>query len=114
LLLSETLIHPSQTLTRLLFCTTMSSPPPPSLKQRGPATKKRSTTQLVDKSADNNDQYLAQVQQQAKEAVKNEWDYKLALAVITVLAFVTRFWGITHPNQVVFDEVHFGKVSSAT
>ena len=40
----------------------------------------------------------------------SEWDYKLALAIITVLAFVTRFWGIGHPNEVVFDEVHFGKV----
>ena len=45
-----------------------------------------------------------------KRAVTSEWDYKLALAVITLLAFVTRFWGITHPDQVVFDEVHFGKV----
>jgi dolichyl-phosphate-mannose-protein mannosyltransferase len=41
----------------------------------------------------------------------SEWDYKIALAIITVLAFVTRFWGISHPNEVVFDEVHFGKVS---
>ena len=40
----------------------------------------------------------------------SEWDYKLALAIITVLAFITRFWGISHPNEVVFDEVHFGKV----
>lgn len=40
----------------------------------------------------------------------SEWDYKFALALITVLAFVTRFWGIGHPNEVVFDEVHFGKV----
>jgi dolichyl-phosphate-mannose-protein mannosyltransferase len=39
-----------------------------------------------------------------------EWDYRIALAIITVLAFVTRFWGISHPNEVVFDEVHFGKV----
>ena len=38
------------------------------------------------------------------------WDYKLALGVITAVAFVTRFWGIGHPNEVVFDEVHFGKV----
>lgn len=44
------------------------------------------------------------------EAVKSEWDYKVALAIITVLAFITRFWGIGHPNEVVFDEVHFGKV----
>ena len=39
-----------------------------------------------------------------------EWDYRIALTVITALAFVTRFWGISHPNEVVFDEVHFGKV----
>lgn len=45
------------------------------------------------------------------EPVKRDWDYKLALLVITALAFVTRFWGIGHPDEVVFDEVHFGKVS---
>jgi dolichyl-phosphate-mannose-protein mannosyltransferase len=39
-----------------------------------------------------------------------EWDYRIAITVITFLAFVTRFWGISHPNEVVFDEVHFGKV----
>ena len=44
------------------------------------------------------------------EVVTSEWDYKLALTVITILAFITRFWGIGHPNEVVFDEVHFGKV----
>lgn len=41
-----------------------------------------------------------------------EWDFRIALAVITLLAFVTRFWGISHPNEVVFDEVHFGKFAS--
>lgn len=39
-----------------------------------------------------------------------EWDYRFALSIITLLAFITRFWGISHPNEVVFDEVHFGKV----
>lgn len=48
-----------------------------------------------------------------KDAVTSEWDYKIALAVITILAVITRFWGIGHPNEVVFDEVHFGKVSNA-
>ncbi|KAF7885063.1 hypothetical protein EAF00_010881 [Botryotinia globosa] len=41
-----------------------------------------------------------------------EWDYRIALTIITILAFVTRFWGISHPNEVVFDEVHFGKFAS--
>jgi dolichyl-phosphate-mannose-protein mannosyltransferase len=42
-----------------------------------------------------------------------EWDFRIALAIITLLAFVTRFWGISHPNEVVFDEVHFGKVGAS-
>ncbi|KAL2066513.1 hypothetical protein VTL71DRAFT_2584 [Oculimacula yallundae] len=41
-----------------------------------------------------------------------EWDYRIAITVITILAFITRFWGISHPNEVVFDEVHFGKFAS--
>ncbi len=53
---------------------------------------------------------LAKVKQQSKEAVTSEWDFKLALLIFTALAFVTRFWGLGHPDQVVFDEVHFGKV----
>ena len=44
--------------------------------------------------------------------IRSEWGYRIALAIITALAFVTRFWGIGHPNEVVFDEVHFGKVGS--
>lgn len=43
---------------------------------------------------------------------QSEWSYRLAMAILTVLAFITRFWGISYPNEVIFDEVHFGKVSS--
>ncbi|KAI0593884.1 dolichyl-phosphate-mannose-proteinmannosyltransferase [Biscogniauxia sp. FL1348] len=42
----------------------------------------------------------------------SELNYRIAFAVITVLAFISRFWGISHPNEVVFDEVHFGKFAS--
>jgi len=52
---------------------------------------------------------LAKANLQAKLAGV-EWDYRIALSIITLLAFITRFWGISHPNEVVFDEVHFGKV----
>jgi dolichyl-phosphate-mannose-protein mannosyltransferase len=45
------------------------------------------------------------------KAAGPEWDYRIALIIITVAAFITRFWGISHPNEVVFDEVHFGKVN---
>ena len=73
------------------------------VRQRGGQTpKKQSTPSLASKS----DEILDSL----KETVTSEWDYKAALAIITVLAFITRFWGIGHPNEVVFDEVHFGKV----
>lgn len=38
--------------------------------------------------------------------------YKLALAILTALAFITRFYIINFPKEVVFDEVHFGKFAS--
>lgn len=86
--------------------------PQNSVRQRPSAKdKKRATTPqpdgLTNGSASEN---IESLKQGAKEAVKNDWEYKLALGVITALAFLTRFWGISHPNQVVFDEVHFGKV----
>ncbi|GAB1311139.1 Dolichyl-phosphate-mannose--protein mannosyltransferase 4 [Madurella fahalii] len=42
----------------------------------------------------------------------SERDHKIVFTFITALAFLTRFWGISHPNEVVFDEVHFGKFAS--
>ncbi|CZT42214.1 protein O-mannosyl-transferase 1 [Rhynchosporium secalis] len=45
-------------------------------------------------------------------APRAEWDFRIAVTIITILAFITRFWGISHPNEVVFDEVHFGKFAS--
>ncbi|PIA15241.1 mannosyltransferase PMTI [Coemansia reversa NRRL 1564] len=35
-----------------------------------------------------------------------------AFTCLTVLSFVTRYWRIWDPAQVVFDEVHFGKFAS--
>lgn len=87
------------------------SSPAQSVKQRGQGSKKRATTPAPsDKVAD----VLSQIQQETKAVASRDWDYKLALVVITLLAFATRFYGITHPNQVVFDEVHFGKVRFLT
>lgn len=54
---------------------------------------------------------LKDIKKAAKgQPVGPERDHQAAFTVITVLAFITRFWGISHPNEVVFDEVHFGKV----
>lgn len=95
---------------------------PQGVRQRGggkEGSKKRGTTPNPDGSSSsspllngNASQNIEHLKQAGKEAVTNDWDYKLALAVVTLLAFGTRFWGITHPNQVVFDEVHFGKFAS--
>ncbi|KAJ2720816.1 Dolichyl-phosphate-mannose--protein mannosyltransferase 4 [Coemansia sp. Benny D115] len=42
--------------------------------------------------------------------VRNSSRY--AFTAITALSFVTRYWKIWDPAQVVFDEVHFGKFAS--
>ncbi len=92
----------------------MSSPAANSLRQRASGKidkKQRPTTPNPDDSHLNGNSKVENIKQEAKKAVTREWDYKLAVTVITISAFVTRFWGISHPDQVVFDEVHFGKVS---
>lgn len=38
--------------------------------------------------------------------------FKIAFVLITVLSFITRFWNLNLPGEVVFDEVHFGKFAS--
>jgi dolichyl-phosphate-mannose-protein mannosyltransferase len=83
------------------------STPNSSLRQRGGQKDK---VKANGKAADQADEILNSVIETSKEAATTQWEYKLALAVITVLSFLTRFWGISHPNEVVFDEVHFGKV----
>lgn len=80
--------------------------PNSSLRQRG-APKDLSK---ANGKVDNVDQLLDSTIASTKETASSQWDYKLALVIITILSFLTRFWGISHPNEVVFDEVHFGKV----
>ena len=85
----------------------------PAVRQRGQKDKKASVSTSTSPKTDGD---LNGILKDTKlpEAVTSEWDYKLALGVITLLAFITRFWGIGHPNEVVFDEVHFGKVGRST
>ncbi|KAK7744808.1 Dolichyl-phosphate-mannose--protein mannosyltransferase 4 [Diatrype stigma] len=83
--------------------------PQGSLRQRNvPASSKKKSDAPVDAAP------LDRVEKpkSKKRGPGSEWDYKIALAIITLLAFVSRFWGIGHPNEVVFDEVHFGKFAS--
>lgn len=83
---------------------------PTGVRHRGAKDKKRPTTPNADAVIDQVDNAVTKVKREFKANQGAEWDYKIAIAIITVLAFVTRFWGINHPDQVVFDEVHFGKV----
>jgi dolichyl-phosphate-mannose-protein mannosyltransferase len=83
---------------------------PGSLRQRG-AQAQRKAGQSPARAQEKVLDQLVATQEAVKKSATTEWDYKLALVVITTLAFITRFWGINHPDQVVFDEVHFGKVS---
>ena len=77
-----------------------------SIKQRGGQTPKRATIPVAAPQV----RELDTLRENLNSAVTPQWDYRLSFAIITALAFVTRFWGIGHPNEVVFDEVHFGKV----
>ena len=94
----------------------MSSPAGSSRKRKDASSpvkaKNTSATEIVDPQDPDLDA-LVKANLQAKTAGV-EWDYRIALVILTVLAFVTRFWGISHPNEVVFDEVHFGKVRNTT
>jgi hypothetical protein len=85
--------------------------PQAGLRQRNvPASSKKKSAAASDSETDS----LAKVNKKKAAPTNNsDWDYKIAFSIITALAFVSRFWGINHPNEVVFDEVHFGKVSSA-
>jgi len=97
------------------------SSPPGTVRQRTGKDKKRPVSPNPEALSEKVAEKVANVVEKAKPVMDKvkpykapqqggEWDYKLAIAVMTVLAFITRFWGIRHPDQVVFDEVHFGKV----
>jgi dolichyl-phosphate-mannose-protein mannosyltransferase len=87
--------------------TTMSGTPPPGLRHRSKANGKKGQ---ADTLAPTDDAVLAQAQAAFAPPKKSYWDYRIALFLITIGAFISRFWNISHPNSVVFDEVHFGKV----
>ena len=86
--------------------------PQGSLRNRGAKDKKRPVTPNGDSLNGKLEETWEAVKTTGKETVQKEWDHKITFTILTILAFLTRFWGISHPDQVVFDEVHFGKVSA--
>lgn len=86
---------------------------PSTVRHRGGQNaKKRPITPNPEVSSDKDIDAVAKVKKELRPSQGFEWDYKIAITIITILAFATRFYGISHPNQVVFDEVHFGKFAS--
>ena len=82
----------------------------PQIRQRGGHKDKKAVSPPVQSQDEDLNGILKDTN--LPKAVTSEWEYKAAIVVITILAFITRFWGIGHPNEVVFDEVHFGKVGT--
>ena len=80
-------------------------------RQRGPGRAKSPVLGI----SSNDDELKSKIAKQKLEGTgpykkASEAGYRLWLVVVTLLAGITRFWKINHPDQVVFDEVHFGKV----
>ncbi|EKM81771.1 hypothetical protein AGABI1DRAFT_118848 [Agaricus bisporus var. burnettii JB137-S8] len=65
-----------------------------------------------------NDEHVAEIFQspRSRSHVEQMLDTPSAsmvvVAILTTIAFALRFYKISHPDQVVFDEVHFGKFAS--
>lgn len=83
---------------------------PNGMRQRVPKDKARPTTPTTEVAREKAADVIEKIKPYKPAQQGSEWDYRVAITVLTILGFVTRFWGITHPDQVVFDEVHFGKV----
>lgn len=106
------LLEPSSTDSSFRFNRIMVRPQTPqgSLRQRNVGSKKADSPEAaIEVELDKLAKAAAQ-----KNSTTCECDHWVAFSLTTVLAFVTRFWGISHPNEVVFDEVHFGKVCLIT
>lgn len=85
---------------------------PPGVRQR--ASKKKSASSPAGIASGSEDETIAKTKARDVPVLSSkppsQLGHKLGLVVVTVAAFITRFWKINHPDQVVFDEVHFGKV----
>ncbi|KAL7267354.1 Dolichyl-phosphate-mannose--protein mannosyltransferase 4 [Rhizina undulata] len=86
------------------------------VRQRGP--KRKASANPVSGSGSDEELLRAPQASTAKGVPPKkagfELGHRLSLTLVTVLAFVTRFWKINHPDEVVFDEVHFGKYLQRT
>ncbi|KXN87385.1 Dolichyl-phosphate-mannose--protein mannosyltransferase 4 [Leucoagaricus sp. SymC.cos] len=88
----------------------------PRLRQRRDAGS--SHTSPVSSEMNQNDEHAAEVYQsprsrsQAEQILDTSNASIIVVGALTAVAFALRFYKISHPDQVVFDEVHFGKFAS--
>ncbi|KAH9840262.1 glycosyltransferase family 39 protein [Rhodofomes roseus] len=85
--------------------------PTPLRQRRGPAS--RSPDYSVVSQDDDQVEFTSPRNRSAAERILETDKANIAVVgILTVLAFALRFYKINHPDQVVFDEVHFGKFAS--
>ncbi|KAF9365882.1 hypothetical protein BGX34_007831, partial [Mortierella sp. NVP85] len=86
------------------------APTEKTLRQRTTVTFAQSTTTFSSSDVEEDEKTKEPVTSVFTVAEKRQ---SLAvLAVLTILAFISRFYKIDDPDEVVFDEVHFGKFAS--
>lgn len=91
------------------------STPQGSVRQRNVPGKKKDAAAASTSGPDSDLDSLAAAvaaNKPVSKAAGAQRDYQIVGFLITALALLTRFWGISHPDEVVFDEVHFGKFAS--
>jgi len=88
---------------------------PPGVRQR--ASKKKGAAQAVlnpGSGPNSEDELLSKKQKVSAPAPgafgHAQGPFRIWLFLLTIAAIFTRFYKISHPKEVVFDEVHFGKV----
>lgn len=74
--------------------------------KRKKISEKKSTSTLADLTVSSDNRRLS-----ARDPGQEKW-YQPACFAITLVAFIARFYYIWYPDEVVFDEVHFGKFAS--
>ncbi|TFK39781.1 glycosyltransferase family 39 protein [Crucibulum laeve] len=86
-------------------------------RQRRPAQGEASSSFEYDQVQD--DEHVGDVyyqnpknRNQIEQLLETHKGSAIVVAILTALAFALRFYKINHPDQVVFDEVHFGKFAS--
>ncbi|KIK01475.1 glycosyltransferase family 39 protein [Laccaria amethystina LaAM-08-1] len=92
--------------------------PSPRLRQRAGHAESSSSSANLEYEQVQDDEHSAEVFQNPNSRNAIELFFErprgsaIVVAALTVVAFALRFYKINHPDQVVFDEVHFGKFAA--